>query len=57
MILFHIELLLQTRPSQFFYDMDSPTDQSNQRKKARKDDKQPTGRKPPIFGQGSISLT
>lgn len=43
----------QVRPSQFFYDMDSPTDEGNQRKKARKDDKQQRKRQPPKFDQES----
>ncbi|XP_021938616.1 CWF19-like protein 1 [Zootermopsis nevadensis] len=43
----------QARSSQFFYDLDSPTDEGNQRKKARKDDKWKDRRKPPIFDQES----
>jgi hypothetical protein len=34
--------------------MDSPTDEGNQRKKARKDDKQQRKRQPPKFDQGSV---
>lgn len=48
------ELFLQVRPSQFFYDVDSPTDEGNQRKKARKDNKQQRKRQPPKFDQGSV---
>jgi hypothetical protein len=37
--------------------MDSPTDEGNQRKKARKDDKQQGRGKPPTFDQGSVVLS
>jgi hypothetical protein len=53
-IFIFIKLFFQARPSQFFYDINSPTDEGNQRKKARKDDKQRNKRQPPTFDQGSI---
>jgi hypothetical protein len=37
--------------------MDCPTDEGNERKKARKDDKKQGRRKPPIFDQGNIMLS
>jgi hypothetical protein len=51
-----IKLFFQPRPSQFFYDMDSPTEEGNQRKKARRNDKQQHKRQPPKFDEGSVAL-
>jgi hypothetical protein len=51
-----IKRFLQPRPFQFFYDMDSPTDEGNERKKARKD-KQQHKRQPPKFDEGNVHIT